>query len=280
MERLPALADDGLLTPPVGEWAEEKYQLVRCYADIFATAMKNSFECRVYIDLFAGAGRAKLRDSQKIVAASPLVVLDIRNPFDRYVFCDIDPENLRALQARVGRDFSVVQPAYVPGDTNLNVDAILSHIPQHSKSFRVLTFCFVDPFNVDNLKFDTIARLAGGGRKIDFLLLIPSGMDAQRNWQHDNNLNAAFLGNPTWREEWEQQQRARRSFANFFVDEFAKSMRRIGFRWGGIPSTRVIKNEKNSPMYHLAFFSREEIAARFWDECKKYTADQGSFAFR
>jgi three-Cys-motif partner protein len=175
--------------------------------------------------------------------------------------------------------FSARQTRFVPGDSNENVDEILSYIPQYSKTFRVLTFCFVDPFNVDNLKFETIRRLAGGDRRIDFLVLVPSGMDAQRNWQHDNNLYTEFLGNRDWRTEWQHQQQTHRSFANFFVDEFGKSMDRIGFRWGGTPSTRVIKNEKQSAMYHLAFFSRASIASTFWDDCKELTSQQQKLRF-
>jgi len=240
--------------------------------------MKNRFECRVYIDLFSGSGRAKLADSERIVPASPLLVLGIKDPFDRYIFCDLDEEKLDALRSRVGRDFSSRKVEFVPGDANQKVPPILSLIPQHSKSFRVLTFCFVDPFKIDNLKFETIRRLAAGDRKIDFLILIPS-MDAQRNWQVDNSLYAEFLGTEDWRRVWTRQQQSQRPFANFFVDEFANSMQKIGFTWNGLPSTRQIKNEKNSTIYHLAFFSSAPIASMFWDECRKYTTPQGAFSF-
>jgi hypothetical protein len=49
-----SLQDDGLVTPIVGVWAEEKYRLVECYARIFATAMKRKWDMRVYVDLFSG----------------------------------------------------------------------------------------------------------------------------------------------------------------------------------------------------------------------------------
>lgn len=279
MDRLPPLDDDGLETPEVGEWAEEKYQLVRCYSQIFATSMKHKRECRVYIDLFAGAGRAKLANSRRIVHASPLLALGIKDPFDRYIFCELDEAKLTALRQRAETDYPARKIKYVPGDSNSQVASILAHIPQHSSTFRVLTFCFVDPFNVANLKFRTIEQLSAPARSIDFLILIPSGMDAQRNSQRDNALYGDFLGNPDWRSNWPKQPQSR-SFANFFVDEFATSMKRIGFRWDGLRSTEVIRNKKNSPIYHLAFFSRVGIATRFWDDCKKYSRAQTDIPFR
>ena len=79
--------------PEIGSWGEEKYCLVRNYAQIFASSMKDKWHCRVYIDLFSGAGRAKIKDTGKIVDGSPLIALGIENPFDRYIFCEQNPEN-------------------------------------------------------------------------------------------------------------------------------------------------------------------------------------------
>ncbi len=279
MDALPSLGDDGLPTPIVGDWGEEKYQIVGCYAQVFARSIKNKWEQRIYIDLFSGAGRAHLKDSHRIVPASPLLALGISHPFDRYIFCDLDQSNLDTLKSRVEREHPTRDVRYVLGDSNSNVRQILELIPPHSKESRVLTFCFIDPFNIKNLKFQTIKQLAAGNRSIDLLVLIPSGMDAQRNRRHENTLYAEFLDNPSWRDEWKNEDQRQRGFGNFFVDQFGAAMVRMGFRWDGVPSTRIIKNEKNSPIYHLAFFSRAPIAGRFWDDCNRYTRPQTNFPF-
>jgi len=79
------LSDDGLIAPPVGPWGEKKYLLVRNYAQIFANSMKNKWDCRVYIDLFAGAGRSKIEGTSRIVLASPLLALGISDKFVCYL---------------------------------------------------------------------------------------------------------------------------------------------------------------------------------------------------
>lgn len=93
-------ADDGLFTPDVGAWSEEKYAHVRTYAEIFATSMRHKWKCRVYLDLFAGAGKAMLRESRKVVESSAFLALGVTHPFDRYVFCDSDTRCVTALKAR------------------------------------------------------------------------------------------------------------------------------------------------------------------------------------
>jgi len=65
ISKLPELKDDGLITPEVGAWADDKYRLVGNYAAMFAISMKKKWECQVYIDIFAGAGRARIETDPK-----------------------------------------------------------------------------------------------------------------------------------------------------------------------------------------------------------------------
>lgn len=85
----PKLApDDGLVISEVGPWAERKYRLLATYAGMFATATKNRWPKRVYIDLFSGCGKALIRGTSRIVQASPLLALSVVDPFSLHVFCE------------------------------------------------------------------------------------------------------------------------------------------------------------------------------------------------
>jgi three-Cys-motif partner protein len=92
------LLDDGLDTPEIGPWGEEKYRLVHLFARLFATSMKEKWDYRVYIDLFAGSGRSRIEGTKRIIRASPLLALEIPDQFDRYIFCEQDEERMAALQ--------------------------------------------------------------------------------------------------------------------------------------------------------------------------------------
>jgi three-Cys-motif partner protein len=142
MEPLPTLDDDGLATPEVGAWAEEKYQLVRYYADIFSKAMARQFRL-AYIDLFAAAGYARVRDSSRIIPASPLLVLNLPNPFAKYVFSELEEENAASLETRAQQHAPDRDVMVVRGDTNQNIKGIIRAVPSSA-----LTFCFADPLNL------------------------------------------------------------------------------------------------------------------------------------
>ena len=264
--------------PEIGSWGEEKYSLVRNYAQIFATSMKVKWNCRVYIDLFAGAGRAKIKDTGKIVDGSPLIALSIENPFDRYIFCEQNPDKIDALTKRVKKHYPGMDTHFVHGDANDSVDEILSLIPHYSPTFKVLAFCFVDPFKIDNLKFETLRRLSA--RYMDFLVLIPTGMDAQRNaaiyYLNPDSRNVAdFIGRDNWREDWRQAEVKCEKFGFFFIKQFCTSMDAIGYKYSTADKSVDIRLPgKNFSLYRLALFSKHQLAHKFWDDVKKYSKPQ------
>jgi three-Cys-motif partner protein len=116
--RLPELEDDGLITPGVGEWADEKYRLVGLYSELFTKVTKGKWGRRVYIDLFSGAGRARVEGTNKIFPASPFLALKVADKFNRYIFSEIEPEKLSALETRVKREYPDVHAHFILGDTN------------------------------------------------------------------------------------------------------------------------------------------------------------------
>ena len=277
MDPLPSLEDDGLITPVVGDWSEDKYQLARCYASIFATSMKNKWECLVYVDLYSGAGRSRLVDSRgKIVPATPLLVL--KAPFTKYIFCELEPAKLDALKRRIAASHPTADVQFVEGDCNAHVDEIAAMIPAYGKNYRVLTFCFVDPYNIGSLSFDTLDRLSRN-RRIDFLVLIASGMDANRNrdlyLKEDSNAVAKFLGAADWRANWARQ---KPPFGDFVADQFGVAMQRLGYVYDGLAALQLVRStEKNLALYHLGVFSKHPLGAEFWQKCRQSAKAQRSF---
>lgn len=276
IEKLPSLEDDGLVTPEVGAWAEYKYRLVWNYATMFASSMKNKWDARVYIDLFAGAGRAKIENSRQIVPASPILALTSSHPFDKYIFCDNESDKLKALEMRAKKDHSSASTVFIK-DANDHVSMILDAIPKHSSTYRVLSFCFADPYKLKNLKFSTIKRLSD--KYMDFLVLLPTYMDAHRNLvyyiESGNTVIEVFTGSKNWREEWTAAESRRQEFGLFVADLFGRQMKALKYIYNGLSDMISIRStDKNLPLYHLAFFSRNEKGAAFWKEAKKYSIDQ------
>ena len=120
-EKLEYLDDDELPTPIVGPWTKEKYRVVRIFNEIFSTGMKEKWH-RAYIDLFAGAGKARIKGTNKFLAGSPLLALSVSHPYDKYIFCEKDKELMKALKSRVGKGYSQVDVKFVDGDCNEKID--------------------------------------------------------------------------------------------------------------------------------------------------------------
>jgi three-Cys-motif partner protein len=282
IEPLKQLTNDGLPTPDIGAWGEEKYRHVQLYASLFIKSMRTKWDALVYLDLFAGSGRSQIRGTGRIVSASPLLVLGMPEAFDKYIFCEEDKSFAEALETRCRRDFPNRNVKIITENANTSIDNIIAEMPRPGRNRKVLGFCFLDPFRMQNLYFSTIKALAQ--RFIDFLVLIPSSMDANRN-EHNyiqvrNKTFQNFVDNPEWRTRWNKEKASGKSFEHFVVDEFGRSMQKLNYIDPGIRETKQIRSDdKNLPLYRLALYSRSKLGAKFWRETKKYSDPQTDFGF-
>lgn len=283
MERSDTLQveEDGLPCPEVGAWTETKHSFASLYAKLFSSGMKDKWHKRIYVELYAGAGYSRVRGTSRVIAGSPLRALTLDQPFDEYVFCEENPENLRALKARVQRHAHGASVAYIEGDCNRHVDEILAKIPPSSRTDTVLTLCFVDPFDI-GIEFETLRTLSS--RFVDFLILLAVFMDANRNYDRyvkkDDARVEKFLGSNLWRDRWCVAQRDGTLFPQFLASEYACNMESLRYLKTPLHTMhRVRSDEKNLPLYYLALFSRHERAYKFWDEARRYGTDQRTFSW-
>ncbi len=210
--------DDGLPCPEVGRWAEEKHGLVSLYAKLFSTGMKEKWDERVYIELYAGAGYSRIRDTSITIMGSPLQALTLEHPFDKYIFCEQQEELLEALKMRVKRVAPRANVAYISGDCNERAAEVYSAIPLGSTQHRVLSLCFVDPCDI-GIKFETLRTLSK--RYVDFLVLLALHMDANRNYANyvrpESKKVEELLGSKTWRDRWTVVQVTPLLFPDFWL---------------------------------------------------------------
>ena len=184
IEPLKSLDDDGLPTPKIGAWGEEKYRHVQLYASLFVKSMRMKWDALVYLDLFAGSGRSQIRGTERIVSASPLLILGMPEAFDKYIFCEEDNNYAEALETqRCRRDFPERKVKIITGNANSTVrqyhcrDAATGKEPEGS---RILLSRSIS--NAELASFQRSEVLSQ--RFMDFLVLIPSSMDANRNEQN------------------------------------------------------------------------------------------------
>jgi three-Cys-motif partner protein len=276
------VSDDGLPTPEVGPWAEAKHNVVSYYSRLFSTGMKKRWDKRVYVELYAGSGYSKIRDTTKTIMGSPLRALSLPDPFDKYVFCEEDPDLIKALELRAKRIAPTADVICIPGNCNERLSDIAREIPVASRAKTVLSLCFADPCDI-GIKFNTIRFLAERAF-IDFLVLLALYMDANRNNQNYVNPRSSkvseFLGVPNWRSDWAKAEAEGVPFPKFLAEAFSKRMETQNYIYQPIYKMKEIMfPDKNWPLYRLALFSRNDRAYQFWDDVLKYSTDQTEFTW-
>lgn len=274
--------DDGLPMLESGVWTEQKYVTLFNYLEIFSTGMKKMWGRRIYVDLYSGPGCTKVEGTARVLKGSPLLALSVKTPFDKYLFCEVIPDSLEALKQRVTKLGSSAEVSYIAGDCNERVDDIIGQIPESSKSNTVLTFCFVDPFDL-SIQLKTLRKLADA-RRIDFLVLLALFMDANRNEKHytsrENRKVDLFLNSSGWREEWSEYRTSDDSFPRFLARQFERKMLELGYLRSAQNTKEFRSAEKNLPLYHLAFFSRNQRGYDFWKKGTSYSTPQMPLDFR
>lgn len=244
---------DSLPARIVGPWTRRKHHYLGRYADIFSVGMKK-WDRRTYVDLFAGPGRCFEKPSDQFYDGSPLIALG--QNFTDHVFVELDPTNAQTLRQRCARRSSKLVTVF-DGDCNSRVDQVVKAMPANG-----LALAFIDPTNWQ-IRFSTIQRLTAD-RKVDLLVSFFAGM-MKRVVQYDQPELDAFFGTGAWRDRRYMGPDGLPTLSGLLA-AYREQLLTLGFL--DQPSVREIevKNSRNATMYLLAFFSKNKMGYRFWDE--------------
>lgn len=265
----------------VGPWAKEKLDVLGRYLDFYCKVLKNQSWRTIYVDAFAGGGRAIVRTEQKrtpdgpslflddqeidveqseFVDGSPRVALNVANPFSRYIFIEPDPvrgNELELMQREYGisRQIDVLR-----NDAAAGISWLVSRRISKTSHRGV---AFLDPFGA-KLSWSSIQLLAETGLfevVVNFGLnmaiqrMLPNSGEVPEGWA--NTLDAYF-GTRAW---FDAVYHARHG-GLFEISGFEKypdySERllelyraRLKSAFGHVSAPRLIRNTKGVPLYYL-----------------------------
>jgi three-Cys-motif partner protein len=273
------LVPDGDYEPEIAEHSLGKIRRHNYYASLFSKAMSAKWKNRVYIGLYAGAGRARLRETNELLETSAISVFKQEVPFTKYIFVDEDPRCIKALRHRIGALGGGFDVTLIEGNVNQAVDEVIQAMPPYNPGTGdgLLGLCFVDPFRVD-LDFAVIRQLSRF--RMDFLVMLPFGFDLRRNLRRylkamDNDRVAALLDLPGWREEWRLRNESDRHFVRFAIEKFDAAMERLAFRRREMKDTVTVHvTGMGVYLYSLALYTRHELGELFWRTTVKGTQPQ------
>lgn len=248
--------DDGLILPEVGQWAKRKYHFLQRYLDIFSTGMKK-WSQRHYIDLFAGAGFARIKETNEIVAGSPVIAANVKTPFTCIHACERDATKSQALKDRLDRASPPIRHRVVHADANSAIDELLQEVPSRG----ALCITFVDPYG---LHFDFRTAQCLASIRSDLIVLLADRMDVMRNWEtyyRDNPESRldSFLGDPGWREGF--LNKPSEALVTEFRERYIGRLRTLGYEHF---DSEPVQNSQGVSIYRLLFATRNPVGLKFW----------------
>jgi three-Cys-motif partner protein len=265
-------SDDGLPVRDVGIWTEEKLYFWNRYIDITTRAMVGHPKWPAglaYVDLFAGSGICKLRDSGRRFPGSTLIAANAPNSFRAILAIELDSELAAALKTRLEKTPAAAVAKVFQGDCSTVIDQLIQHIPD-----RALTLGFIDPEAL-NVDFESVKKLSECGQ-VDLLILFADRMDLVRNVDRYERENPSVLDrmmgpHSRWRELWAQlANRKPDNICRLFADEYKSQLaNRLGYRAFG----EKIMASANGPIYRLIFASKDKKGLEFWNKVTQKDRD-------
>jgi three-Cys-motif partner protein len=266
--------DDGLLMRPSGSWALKKLDYLRRYIGAFVTSMRDKpWRAMHYIDLFAGPGKCRVRESNEIHLGSSLVALKAPYPFTHYYFADLEPNNISALRRRCSASPHADRVLYFVGDSNQVVYEVVEHISAIDQEFirgqwPSLNLTFLDPAGID-LYWETVEALAQINR-MDLVIHYPQmGLTRSMPLFLDSSKESKvdlFFGGREWREVYRKWQ-GRIGLHRKLIDHYKEKLRDLGYAEvlrGDEPEPLMRSEKRRAPLYRLIFASKHPLGHDFW----------------
>jgi len=275
----------------VGPWAKEKLDSLEQYLNFYTTALKRQHWLRgtIFVDAFAGPGLSRVRTRSKatdqpglftsdieadeaeaeFLRGSPLVALDIANPFSSYVFIERDPLRIAELHALKATylDRRIIEIR--EGDANEAIQDWLS-TGIDWRGHRAVVF--LDPFGMQ-VSWSTIESLART-KAIEVIINFPLAMAVQRlltrsgdipgDWQISLD---AFFGSTDWRGlAYEATEGLFGTHVTKVSDSGPKLLQwyrgRLRQVFGHVSTARLVRSTRGNPLYHLIWAGPHKLGLK------------------
>lgn len=254
-------AGDGLLARKSGLWAKRKHHFLRKYCDITTRAMQNkkvrNQDLRlVYLDVMAGPGLCKIKETGEEFPGSPFIALE--HKFHEFILIEDDSQLADALRQRIARHpkaslVKVLSQNWVE----------LVEEGRLRFSHDTLVVAFVDPTGISQVPMKAMIELTKN-KRIDLLVTIQHSLGITWNVpqyiKSESGQTAldAFLDSSGWR-NWKWKEAS--EFAQMAIDAFSQRIQQEGFI-----GTKHISVPEGQPLYRFTLFSRHPLAEKFWNE--------------
>jgi three-Cys-motif partner protein len=261
---------DGLYSRVVHPHSRRKASIVSQYAAMVGTGMKFHWPGkRWWVEFYSGPGQLFEAESGEFLPGSPKAALSIKDPFDGYVFVDLDPLCMESLQARVVRmrrdragDVFLLQGNANSTDT---LDRITSIVPRDA-----LVVMYADPEGLD-FHVPTIRHFTDRYRHLDWLINFPGPGVARYLAAGYDERAIRVLGDPDPR-RFLADARAGRKVATM-REVYQRLLEGLGYRTRSEP---IYLPRNGVVIYDVFLATRHDRALDFFDKACGIKLGQGT----
>jgi len=258
MDESPYLtASDGLLARKSGERAKRKHYYLGNYCGITTKSMQRKWRL-VYLDVMAGPGCCKMKDTGEEFSGSPFVALE--HEFSEYHFVEEHKGLAEALEQRISNHPKAKQ-------ARIHNESWVKLVESGKFQFdnSTLVVAFIDPTGISQVPMSAMRKLAQNSH-IDLLVTIQYRLGIvwnapQYQKAENDTVLDAFLDSRDWR-AWDSQDPS--EFGRKAIEHFSKEICKLGFI-----GTRHVSVPESQPLYRFTLFSRHSLAEKFWNEILK-----------
>lgn len=260
----------------VGPWATQKLEALGKYLEFYTTALKKTgYWQKIYIDAFAGSGVSRIRtekqsdfclatlfeldetdlsEAEQYIKGSPAVALDLKTPFDKYIFVEQDAARVAELNEKYGGRADV---EIRNQDASAALLDLANEVINQQKNRAV---AFIDPYGL-NISWKSIQALGKTGATeiiINFAwamainrLMVKEGKIPTTWYSMLNN----FFGDSDWCElayETEPDLFGKRTFKAVNAEKrILNYLEKLKGCFGHVAPPMLVRNTKGNPLYYL-----------------------------
>lgn len=268
-----AYTDDGFSITVAEPWFKQKVQILGQYLSSFASQLEGKADQIIFVDLTAGNGLYSLGAGREVFPGVPLMALQLDLPVSKFVFCENDPEQFKALKIRVNRYFKTKNVVLLDGSWSELVDRMSLYVPQAAENYRPAVLCVCNPFSLD-VPFDVLDRLAEKGFNflIPFTFALNDRVDYKHYLQQRKEKLKDYMGGYKDVEKLEKNISGNTDFYRRLVRVYEKNMEALGFD-ASFSVHKLDSGLMEMPTYTIGLFTRITSSKTI----RQRVAEAGSF---
>jgi three-Cys-motif partner protein len=227
-------------------WSLAKLALLGQWAYVYTSILKNWRGGIRYVDLLAGSGTTKVRETGDVIKGSPFIVKESAYaPFDDYILVEKDAERYEALLENAKLIGDISTPRH--GDCNRFVKEIFSDQQCHN-----LVFIDMEGFDLTWENMEHIVK-----SRSDIIINFPTSSFERTKALEDSDCLDKFFGDHSWANSEVDRQK----FLHLYIEKLAKTFYALR---GQVPYVEAIRVGNAAYFYDMILLCKNGGYVDVW----------------